>query len=126
MGLAERYRNHLAKLAIPAGNLLDFLQEEAERFKSQVSREELQERIGELEDAWNGQGITFGEKSNRTSTDSLFKGRDQRWIVEFRLHCLMGKIRSLEKRPGHELELGWAYLERTLLEDIVLGDMQAE
>lgn len=43
-----------------------------------------------------------------------------------RIHVLRRKVRALEKRPGQELEPGWAYLERELLEDLLIEEMDKD
>jgi len=116
--LRDTYYSHLESITIPGTDLLEF-QDEAVRFKHQVSEEEVFKHITELIDAHNSVCMDVHPDTHQRSHWSPSKSEDIIRCIKWRLGDLGWKINSLKSIPGHELELGFAYLERELLEDFL-------
>ena len=111
----HRYKAYLQTLELNGAALLDQLSNEAERFVSRVTEGVIQAHLEDLIDRINA---SYSSISGKERTCYHFsRKQDIKRCVEFRLHSLHWKIPSLEQRPGHELELGFAYLEREVLEN---------
>ena len=106
-------------MAIPDADLLEWLQDEAARFKHRVSDEAVFKHITELIDAENSQHIHVHPINHQRSHWDPANPKDVIRCVRWRLGDLDWKINSLKSLPGKELELGFAYLERELLEDFL-------
>ena len=117
--LRHSYFRHLESISIPGTDLLEWLQDESTRFKHQVSEEEVFRHIRELIDAHNASFIDVHPISHQRIHWDLANPKDVVRCVKWRLGDLDSKINSLKSIPGHELELGFAYLERELLEDFL-------
>jgi len=120
--LRDSYYSHLKSIRIPSADLLVWLQDEATRFKNQVSDEAVFGHITELVDAHNSKFTHVHPETHQRSYWSLSNPKDVIRCVKWRLGNLDWKINSLKSIPGHELELGFAYLERELLEDFLYKD----
>jgi len=117
--LRDTYFSHLESTLIPGADLVEWLQDEAIRYKSQVSDEDVFRHITELIDAKNAMNTHTTTPDNQRSRWDLSNPKDVIRCVRYRLGDLDSKINSLKSIPGHELELGFAYLERGLLEDFL-------
>jgi hypothetical protein len=115
--LVERFKIHLRYITRSGTNLLESLQDEANSYKSSVTDEEVLQIIQHHIDAWNAGN--YDGLNNQKSIWRLSNPEDVVQCVRFRLSDLHWKIRRLEQIPGQELELGFAYLERELLEDFL-------
>jgi hypothetical protein len=82
-----------------------------------VTEEEVLQIIQYHIDAWNAGN--YDGLNNQKSIWKISNPDDVNTTVRFRLGKLHWKIRRLEQIPGQELELGFAYLEQELLEDIL-------
>ena len=120
--LRDIYFSHLASITVPGTDLLEWLQDEAARFKHQVSDEAVFKHITELIDSQNAQITHTTTPDNRRSHWEPSNPKDVTRCVRWRLGDLDSKINSLKSLPGKELELGYAYLERELLEDFLYNE----
>jgi len=117
--LRDTYYSHLESTTIPGTDLLEWLQDEAVRFKNQVPDEDVFRHITELIDAHNAHSVDVHPISHQRSHWDPSNPQDVARCVKWRLNDLHWKIDSIKSIPGHELELGFAYLERELLEDFL-------
>jgi len=120
--LRDSYYSHLKSIRIPSADLLEWLQDESTRFKHQVSEDEVFRHIRELIDAHNAKHMDVHPETHHRSHWSPTNSEDVIRCIKWRLGDLGWKINSLKSIPGHELELGFAYLERELLEDFLYKD----
>lgn len=118
--LGDTYKEVLQGITLDDSNLLDQLQVIAQYYKKQITNEELGALILDLIDRINGERMAT--VNNQFLVLDPENERDVRWCVELRVNSLHSKILDLQTLPGQELELGFAYLERELLEDSLFGD----